>query len=74
MITARYNNLYGNSSAATGMSDPTGSDGNIGADPRFGSGWTLSAGSPSIDSGDPAIRDRDGSRSDMGLFGGPGAP
>lgn len=34
----------------------------------------LSAGSPSIDSGNPTITDPDGSRSDMGYFGGPDCP
>jgi hypothetical protein len=31
-------------------------------------------GSPLIDAGDPAVRDDDGSRSDIGAFGGPGTP
>lgn len=33
----------------------------------------LQAGSPLIDTGDPAILDKDGSRSDIGLYGGPEA-
>ena len=32
---------------------------------------TLAAGSPAIDAGDPSISDPDGSRSDIGAFGGP---
>jgi hypothetical protein len=38
--------------------------------------YRLSPGSPAIDAGDPAVadQDRDGSRNDMGAFGGPLAP
>ncbi|RME50150.1 MAG: hypothetical protein D6795_10560, partial [Deltaproteobacteria bacterium] len=65
-----------------GMSDPTGTDGNITGDPRFvdtsGSdplAWDLhlSSDSPLIDAGDPHLLDPDGSRSDIGAYGGPGA-
>lgn len=34
----------------------------------------LRSGSPAIDRGDPSIRDRDGTRSDIGLYGGPESP
>jgi hypothetical protein len=66
--------------------DPTGTDGNISADPMFvnytdDGDWTndnfcLAPGSPAIDAGDPdpAMNDPDGTRNDMGAFGGPGAP
>jgi len=51
--------------------------GRINADPKFvnpeGGDFHLQAGSPAIDSGDPDIKDPDGSRSDMGVYGGPGA-
>ena len=33
----------------------------------------LGSGSPAIDAGDPAILDADGSRSDLGAYGGPEA-
>ncbi len=33
----------------------------------------LAPGSPMVDGGDPALKDPDGSRSDIGAFGGPGA-
>ena len=52
-------------------------DGNINADPMFvdpeNADFRLKARSPSIDAGDPTIFDPDGSRSDMGAYGGPGA-
>ena len=51
--------------------DPLGSDGNAALDPDFNSDWTLGSGSECIDAGDPDITDPDGSRSDMGAFGGP---
>jgi hypothetical protein len=49
--------------------------GNVSIDPAYtdpGSGdFTLSATSPVIDLGDPALLDADGSASDIGAFGGP---
>jgi hypothetical protein len=47
---------------------------NISADPMFvndTSDYHLQEFSPLIDSGDPNINDKDGSRSDIGLYGGP---
>ncbi len=59
----------------TGMADPTGRDGNLSAPPRFADAaagnFRLGSGSVCIDAGDPAMRDPDGSRADMGSFGGP---
>jgi len=44
----------------------------FGEDPLFIEGsYRLSESSPAIDTGSPALRDPDGSRSDMGAFGGP---
>ena len=52
-------------------------EGNIDADPLFVSPeeehFSLMAGSPCIDTGDPDLSDPDGTRSDMGAYGGPGA-
>jgi len=81
-----YNNAYGNAGGEyVGMTDPTGTNGNISADPAFTSvsldgnpyndDWTLAGGSPSIDAGDPnaAYNDADGTPNDQGAFGGPGS-
>jgi hypothetical protein len=50
--------------------------GNIDADPLFlgNSDFHLQPGSPCIDAGnpDPQYNDNDGSRNDMGAYGGPG--
>jgi hypothetical protein len=53
-----------------------GVNGNIDEDPQLAGtdDYHLGPGSPAIDSGDPSIKDRDGTRSDMGVHGGPDAP
>ncbi len=59
-------------------------DGHVWGDPLF-VGWSangdcedddlrLGSGSPMRDAGDPAVLDPDGGRSDIGAWGGPGAP
>jgi hypothetical protein len=55
-----------------GILDTTG--GNLSVDPMFvGNGdYHLQAFSPLIDAGNPLILDTDGSRSDIGFYGGPG--
>ena len=76
--------MYGNSDGNySGISDPTGTSGNLPEDPRFTSvsddgtptndEWTLTAASTSINAGDPSssYNDADGSRNDMGAYGGP---
>jgi len=78
-----YCNGWGNSpDDYSGMTDPTGADGNRSVDPGVLDvsdpepiEWDLhlSTTSPLIDAGDPAIGDPDGSLSDMGAYGGPGA-
>ena len=64
----------------SGISEPTGTDGNIAEDPLYldvssssAAAWDLhlDTGSLLIDAGDPTILDADGSVSDMGAFGGP---
>jgi hypothetical protein len=57
-----------------GMANPTGSNGNLSADPQFDAEHHLGAASACIDAADPAYQDHDGSRADMGMFGGPEAP
>ena len=79
-----YSNVYSNTTGNySGMTDPTGADGNISVDPEFVSysialdsdTWDLHLhpSSPLIDAGDPAILDPDGSTSDIGAYGGPDA-
>ncbi len=75
-LTWKYNNHYKNDGGEySGMSNPAGSNGNVNIYPYFGDAsagdFTLTASSKMIDAGDPAILDADGSRSDMGVFGGP---
>lgn len=55
------------------MPDYTDKFGNISVDPMFVSenNYHLKQDSPCINTGDPEITDNDGSRSDMGLYGGP---
>lgn len=47
-----------------------GQDGNVEVDPLVGPDARLLAGSPAIDAGDPEMRDVDGTRVDVGAFGG----
>lgn len=80
--TLTYNDVWDNAGGGyTGaFIDVTGADGNLGADPTFvaysGDGDAsnddlhLQAGSPCLDAGDPARMDLDGSRSDIGAYGG----
>ncbi len=80
-ISFAYSDIYGNTgSNVYGITDPTGTGGNISADPLYVDtapadprNWdlSLSAGSPAANTGDPAILNSDGSRSDMGGYGGP---
>jgi hypothetical protein len=67
---------YNDTSPASfsGMTDPTGSAGNISTDPQYADeAFRLAGGSPCVNAGDPALTDPDGSRADMGRFGGPEA-
>jgi parallel beta-helix repeat protein len=71
-----FNNVWENSAGDyEGMADRKGIDGNISADPLFENAETfrLQPASPCIDTGDSIITDSDGSRSDMGIHGGPQA-
>jgi hypothetical protein len=70
-ITWSYSAFYDNDGGYTGLDDPAAHDGNIFDDPMLSSTWELESDSPCIDAGDPSISDEDGSRSDMGAFGGP---
>ncbi len=79
-----YNDFYDNPGGSyVGIPDPTGYDGNISASPKFTS-WsdgdgdahnddlTLTRSSPCVNAGDPAREDVDGTRADMGAYGGDG--
>jgi hypothetical protein len=69
-----FNNIWNNAAGEyESVPDQTGKSGNISADPAFAGDhiFALRPGSPSIDAGDSTIVDADGTRSDMGVFGGP---
>ena len=77
-----WSNTPSNYDGSGGMVDPTGIDGNVSMQPHFldtsaadVADWDLhlAATSPLIDTGDPAVLDPDGSRADMGAYGGPTA-
>ncbi len=82
-VTFTNSVVWGNTPADfSGMTDPTGSDGNLSADPLFldlspadPADWDLHLDTSStlIDAGDSALSDPDGSSSDIGLYGGPDA-
>ncbi len=72
-ISISYSNLYDNDSGVDGLDEPVGSNGNIDEDPDFTGNYELAGSSPCIDAGSPSISDNDGSRSDMGIYGGPNA-
>ncbi len=75
--TWSYNDVYGSDGPDyDGMPSPTGTQGNISVDASFfdpGTGdFTLAGNSPCVDSGTPVLDDEtDGTRSDMGAYGGP---
>jgi hypothetical protein len=74
-IVAMYNNVFGNSTNYTNDFVP--GDGDISSDPLFhnlnNGDFRLGAGSPCFDAGAPwqMFNDVDGSRNDMGIYGGP---
>jgi hypothetical protein len=69
----RYNDVL--PASFSGMLNPTGVNGNLAVEPRFldagHDNFHLAAGSACIDAGDVLLRDADGTRADMGMFGGP---
>jgi hypothetical protein len=75
-LVAEYNNLWNNEINYTNLTPDTT---NLSVDPMIVNDDTtqgdldfhLQKYSPLIDAGDPTILDRDGSRSDIGLYGGP---
>ncbi len=78
-----YNNVTGPASVDLfdGMDDPTGTDGNLSADPLYTSTagdpttWdlTLQGASPNTGAANPAQQDADGTPASIGAYGGPDA-
>jgi len=73
-----YSNAWDNSpDDYSGIPDPTGTAGNISANPGFlapiPGDFHLSTDSLLVDAGSPTMVDPDGSRSDIGAYGGPEA-
>ena len=79
--TFEYSNVYGSAFGDyTGMTDPTGTNGNLSVSPQFVmmtsqlvSDLHLGASSPSVNAGPLSENDPDGTRADMGAYGGPDA-
>jgi hypothetical protein len=67
-----WSNVEGSS---RNLPNPVGRDGNIEADPLLPDDGSFrpGPGSPLIDAGDPSLGDLDGTRSDIGIAGGPAA-
>jgi hypothetical protein len=77
-FTIEYNLFWSEPSSELQTQLPYFSDQtNIVADPLFvsveGRNFHLTSESPAVDQGDPGIKDKDGSRSEMGAYGGPHA-
>jgi hypothetical protein len=72
IFSTMWTDFWNNTADACGLASPVGGT-NIAADPLFLDGYTLAAGSPAIDAGSTSADDLDvdGSRNDMGAFGGP---
>lgn len=72
-----WSDLWANAADVSGMPGVVGVDGNVAMGPRFRApqrgNFRLRPTSPLVDAGDPAVSDRDGSRADIGAFGGPEA-
>ena len=71
-----YNNVFGTSEDYDGLENQTGQNGNLGVEPLFCDNdglFYLASDSPLIDAGSLDLADLDGSRNDIGMFGGPEA-
>jgi parallel beta-helix repeat protein/predicted outer membrane repeat protein len=72
-LDVSYSDLWRHDGVA-GLENPIGTDGNISENPEYTGTLELSSGSPCEDAGDPSgPQDADGSRADMGAYGGPDA-
>ena len=73
-VTISYNDIWGNANSYYGVTAP---DTDIAADPQFiddNNDFHLHSYSPCVDAGEPLRLDLDGSRADMGAYGGLGLP
>lgn len=74
-----YNDVFGSTIAdwstctANGCTPVSAPANNISADPLYCTDFTLQPGSPAVHAGNPAILNPDGTRSDIGAYGGPEA-
>jgi hypothetical protein len=71
-----YNNVWNNEAGNyRGTNDMTGRNGNVSVDPQFAgpSDFVLRGSSPLRYAGNPAVKNNDGTRSHIGLTGGPSA-
>jgi len=76
VVRFSHNIFWENEAGAfEGMPDMIDIDGNVAVDPAFSDTLSFRPGneSPMIDTGNPELTDPDGTRSDIGLFGGPQA-
>jgi len=75
VVDVAYSLFFAGTGGFGAVGSPVGSNGNLAVDPMvdLSDDGRLLPGSPAIDAGDPAILDDDGSVSDMGRYGGPGA-
>lgn len=75
--TVKYSDFNGNTADFSGMASVIGATGNIATAPMFvdpvNGDFALQVGSPLVNTGDPALLDPNGTRSDIGRFGGPKA-
>lgn len=70
-VSISYSDAWGDTpDEYDGITDPTGTDGNVSVDPGFYDAWHLDSTSALVDAGDPSVLDPDGSASDIGAFGG----
>lgn len=76
-VETSYTDLY--NPGAGNTNDPVAGIGNVSVDPKFVTydsstgtyDFHLQSSSPLIDAGNPTLKDKDDSRSDMGIYGGP---
>jgi hypothetical protein len=80
--TFQYNDVYLNTTGYEGeLGTLTGTSGNLAVDPKvtgvsddgdwMNDDWTLKSSSTLINAGDSSLTDADGTRSDIGAYGGP---